>query len=89
MFIVKLYDMFCTDTLRHRDTARKVVATFAKEPVTAQVTIDFDKIDFASRSFLHELLSDLGSRKVVFENRNEEVKQMMEIARKGTISTVC
>jgi hypothetical protein len=89
MSVVKLYDMFCTDTLRHRDTARKVVATLAKEPLTVQVTIDFDKIDFASRSFLHELLSDLGSRKVVFENRNEEVKQMMEIARKGTISAVC
>ena len=89
MLVVKLHDMFCTDTLRHRDTARKVVATFAKEPVTAQIIIDFDRIDFASRSFLHELLTDLGSREVVFKNRNEEVEQMMEIARKGTLSAVC
>ena len=89
MFAVKLYDMFCTDTLRHRDTARKVVDTLAKEPLSSEVVIDFDKIDFASGSFLHELLSDLGSRKVIFENRNEEVKQMMEIAQKGTISAIC
>ena len=89
MFAIKLYDMFCTDTLRHRDTARLVVDALAKEPLSSEVIIDFDKIDFASRSFLHELLSDLGSRKVVFENRNDEVKQMMEIAQKGTISVVC
>ena len=85
MFVVKLYGMFCTDTLRHRDTAREVVATFAKEPLSSQVVIDFDKIDFASRSFLHELLTDLGTRKVVFENRSEEVKQMMNIIQKSSV----
>lgn len=77
--------MFCTDTLRHRDTARKVVAVLAKESLSSQVVIDFDKIDFASRSFLHELLTDLGSRKVVFENRNEEVTQLMEIIQKNAV----
>jgi hypothetical protein len=85
MFVVKLYDMFCTDTLRHRDTARKVVALLAREPLSSKVTIDFDRIDFASRSFLHELLTDLGSRKVVFENRCEEVKQMMDIILKSSV----
>jgi hypothetical protein len=81
--------MFGTDTLRHRDTARKAVESLPKDSEYAQVTIDFAKIDFASRSFLHELLCDLGERKVVFENRSEEVKQMMEIAQKGTISALC
>ena len=85
MPIVKLYDMFCTDTLRHRDTARKVVALLAQEPMSTKVTIDFGGIDFASRSFLHELLTDLGSRKVVFENRCEEVKQMMDIILKSSV----
>ena len=86
---IVLHDIFCIETLRHRDTAKKVVAMFAKEPVTNQIIIDFDKIDFASRSFLHELLSDLGTHKVIFENTNEEIKEMMEIARKGTIVAVC
>ncbi len=36
MFVVKLYDMFCTDTLRHRDTARKVVALLANEPLSSK-----------------------------------------------------
>ena len=89
MFAVKLYDMFCTDTLRHRDTARKVVDTLAKEPLSSEVIIDFDKIDFASRSFLHELLSDLGSRKVVFENRNEEVTELMDIIKKNFVCINC
>ena len=77
--------MFCMDTLRHRETARKVVDVIKREPLTSQVIIDFDKIDFASRSFLHELLTDLGSRKAVFENRNEEVKQLMDIIQKNTV----
>jgi predicted RNA binding protein with dsRBD fold (UPF0201 family) len=85
MVVVKLYDLFCTDTLRHRDTAREVIATLVKEPLSTQIIIDFDKIDFASRSFLHELLSDLGSRKVTFENRNDEVKQMMDIIQKSSV----
>ena len=85
MFVVKLYDMFCTDTLRHRDTARKVVETLKMEPFTSQIVIDFSKIDFASRSFLHELLMDLGTRKVAFENRNDEVRQMMEIIQRSSI----
>lgn len=85
MFVVKLYEMFCTDTLRHRDTARKVVALLAREPLSSTVTIDFDRIEFASRSFLHELLTDLGSRKVIFENRCEEVTQMMDIIQKHSV----
>jgi hypothetical protein len=85
MFIVSLYQMFGTDTLRHRDTARKVAESL---PKTDQAIIDFANIDFASRSFLHELLSDLGDRNVVFKNTNNEVKQMMEIVKKGAF-VVC
>ncbi len=86
MVSVSLYQMFGTDTLRHRETARQVVE---KLPINSQATIDFANITFASRSFLHELLCSLGSRKVVFENRNYEVTKMMEIAQTGAIPKYC
>lgn len=84
--IICLYDMFGTDTLRHRETARKVVELIEKDANDSSIVIDFSRIDFASRSFLHELLCDLGSRKVVFENRNNDVKQMMDIILKRAVS---
>jgi hypothetical protein len=87
--IIKLYDMFSTDTLRHRETARKVVDLIEKEANPSLTVIDFQRVDFASRSFLHELLCDLGDRKVTFENRNEEVKQMMGIISKNAVCTTC
>lgn len=85
MVSVSLYQMFGTDTLRHRETARQVVECLPSKEAQSQVIIDFANIAFASRSFLHELLCDLGNRKVVFENRNEDVTKMMEIARCGAI----
>lgn len=85
MFVISLYQMFGTDTLRHRDTARKIVEGL---PKADKVILDFANIEFASRSFLHELICDLGNRKVVFENTNDEVKHMLEIAEKGAF-VVC
>ena len=89
MITVNLYEMFGTDTLRHRDTARKVVETLPKESESSQVIIDFAKIDFASRSFLHELLCDLENHKVTFTNRNDEVSQMMNIISKSSVCVQC
>lgn len=90
MIEIKLYDMFHTDTLRHRETARKVVELINKAPKSSRTTIDFCNIDFASRSFLHELLNDLdSSRKVDFVNTSQEVKQMMVIVQKSIVSMVC
>lgn len=79
--------MFCTDTLRHRETARKIIEIIPKE--IEEITIDFDRIDFASRSFLHELLFGLGSRKVNFSNANEEVKQMAHIIQRSSVCVNC
>lgn len=78
--------MFGTDTLRHRETARKVVELIEKDANASSIVIDFNRIDFASRSFLHELLCDLGKRKVAFENRNNDVKQMMDIILKRAVA---
>jgi hypothetical protein len=80
---VSLYEMFCTDTLRHRDTARKVVERLSQIPKTDLVVIDFAKIDFASRSFLHELMESLSDRKILYQNQNEEVETMMGIISKN------
>lgn len=75
--------MFCTDTLRHRDTARKILEKVSNTPKTDPVVIDFGKIDFASQSFLHELMICLSGRKVVFQNQNEEVEKMVSIISKN------
>lgn len=87
MFTINLYQMFGTDTLRYRDSARKVVESLPKGD--SLVMIDFAKIDFASRSFLHELLYVLGSRKVTFDNRNEEVEKMMGIIERKAVCVNC
>jgi anti-anti-sigma regulatory factor len=75
--------MFCTDTLRHRETARNILERLSKTPKNDLVIIDFDKIEFASRSFLHELMSCLADRKVEFKNQNEEVARMTDVISKS------
>lgn len=74
---IKLHNLFCTDTLRHRETARKIVETIPKE--IHQITVDFDEIDFASRSFLHELLVGLDAKEVSFANANQEILMMTKV----------
>lgn len=75
---IKLYDMFHTNTLRDRQTALLVVKKLSKIPSTISITINFEKIVFASRSFCHELLVNLKNRKNLdFENTNEMVTKMM------------
>ena len=88
MFTISLYQMFGTDTLRYRDSARRVIESLP-EASDSPVIIDFAKIDFASRSFLHELLCDLRSREVTFENRNEFVERLMGTIQKRTVCVNC
>ena len=80
---IDLYNMFYTDTLRHRETARKILEKVSKAPKTDTIIIDFSKIDFASQSFLHELIICLTGRKVAFQNQNEEVEKMANIISKS------
>lgn len=79
---LKLFELFKTDTLRHRETARIVVELLYKQE-DEQKILNFDRIEFASRSFLHELLSDIGDKKVTFLNASREIKEMTKIAQKG------
>lgn len=79
---ISLYKMFSTDTLRHRQTAKRIVEKILKEPESDQTIIDFDKIEFASWSFLHELINDLSSKNVIFINKNKEVENMISIISK-------
>lgn len=80
---INLYDMFHTNTLRDRQTALVVVNKVSIIPPSTSVTLNFKEIIFASRSFCHELLTNLKNRKNVhFENVNEEVMKMMTIALK-------
>jgi len=77
---IKLYKIVDTDTLRHRETAQMILQSIVKESRDAPVTLDFDRITFASRSFLHELLSGLNGRELEIINANSEVKFMVKIA---------
>lgn len=87
--IIKLYELINgDDTLRNRDTAKKIIEIIAKEPESNQVVIDFDKIEFATRSFLNELLSNLYNRKVSYINTNRDIEKMMKISFKNSFSNV-
>jgi len=77
---VKIYQIFKTDTLRHRETARIVLEDIEKTKLDERIVIDFSGISFASRSFCHELKRDLNGRDVIFVNMLSEVEQMMRIA---------
>jgi anti-anti-sigma regulatory factor len=77
---IKLYKIVDTDTLRHRETAQMILLPIVKEPRDTPVTLDFSGITFASRSFLHELLSGLNGRELKIINAKAEVKFMVKIA---------
>jgi len=78
---VNLFKIVNLDTLRHRDTAKKVVDIFSGLPMEEEVVIDFSGVVFASRSFCHELIRGLEGRMVVFRNMSPEVDEMMQLAR--------
>ena len=80
---VNLHQIFKTKTLRYRASARQVVENL---PKNKPITIDFENIEFASRSFVHELLHSLGNRQVTFEHRNADVQKMMEIVERKAIT---
>jgi hypothetical protein len=81
---IKIYDHVETDTLRHRETAQQLLQTINKNP-EEPVTLNFKGITFASRSFLHELLSGLQGRKLDYKHINEEIKFMTNIAFKKPV----
>lgn len=75
---INLYQMFGVTKLRYRESAEEVVESLP-ETLESPLTIDFAKIDFASHSFLHELLYGLRNRSVSFENTNESVQGLIDI----------
>jgi hypothetical protein len=77
---IKLYDKLKIDTLRHRETARLVLDDITSHPKTEKIVVDFAGINFASRSFCHELKRGLIDLDFVFVNMVPEVEEMMRIA---------
>jgi len=78
--IIKVYEIAGADTLRHRETAKLILAELSEISSSEEVILDFSSIVFASRSFCHELRRNLKDRKVVFINMLEEVEEMMQLA---------
>jgi len=77
---IKIHELAQTDTLRHRDTARSIIERVNADPDEAKIVLDFQGIAFASKSFMHELLSRLKDRKVEYRNVSDEVRMMIDIA---------
>ncbi len=76
---IKIYKIVDTDTLRHRKTAQRILQPIDEEYRDAPVTLDFSGITFASRPFLHELLSGLKGRELKIINANKNVESMVRI----------
>jgi type II secretory pathway component PulC len=55
---IKIKDHTNTDTLRHRETAKKLLQIINQQP-EKQVTLNFKGITFTSRAFTHELITGL------------------------------
>jgi hypothetical protein len=77
--------MFGVTRLRFRESAEEVVESLPKGD--SPIVIDFENIEFASPSFLRELLSDLGSRNVNFVNAPEFVQGLID-AFQAEMSTI-
>ena len=76
---IKIYDYVETDTLRHRETAKQLLQTINQNP-DEPITLNFKGITFASRSFLHELLSGLQDKEINYKHTNKEIKTMIDLA---------
>ncbi len=87
MITINLWQKFGSDTLRYRYSAKEVVESLPKD--NSPITIDFANIDFASHSFLHELLYGLRNREVTFQNTNEFVRGTIDIIERKTAPVIC
>lgn len=77
---IQLKKLTKRDTLRHRATAQMILRKIEKNPENQSITLDFKGVTFASKSFLHELLSGLQIRETHYTNTNEEIDLMIKLA---------
>jgi anti-anti-sigma regulatory factor len=76
---LNLFEIFKTNTLRHRDTAETVIKLVEDASTKESVVIDFQGIVFVSRSFSHELQRSLENCEVTYVNMLPEIDEMMQI----------
>jgi len=76
---IKLFEKLAVDTLRHRDSAKKIVELASG--TSEEVIIDFSGIIFASRSFCNELRRSLEDMNVKYVNMTDDVDEMMQLSR--------
>jgi hypothetical protein len=79
---IKLYDLYECRSLANRETAQKVTRMIVSNyHPNEDVIIDFDKIEFVSRSFIHELNCDLLDARIMAEYVNvcDDVRMMNSI----------
>lgn len=76
----EIYNYVKKDTLRHRETAQRILKVINEISQTEPIILDFIGIKFASRSFIHEFLNGLVTRTVKCQNMNKEIKLMTKIS---------
>lgn len=88
--IISLSDLFESSSLIARQAARELFDIISKTSDT-EITLDFEKIHFASRSFFDELNGQrskihLLGKKVYFIHLNESLKKLLEIVQHDATS---
>lgn len=76
---VNLFSIAGTDTLRFRENAQKIFNYINKMSTDNSIILDWANINFASRSFLHELLKLLSHYNVQHINQSNNVQDMKKI----------
>lgn len=77
---IDIYNYVKKDTLRHRETAKRILKVINEISRTEPIMLDFIGINFASRSFIHEFFSGLENRNVKSLNMNSEIELMTKIS---------
>lgn len=74
-----LFTLFSNSTLRNRNTVKLISRKIKK---AKEVILDFEKIDFISKSFAHELKKFVknSDKKIRMINKNQSIRQMLLIA---------
>jgi len=78
-----LKNIFNSPILRSRSAAQLLFRKIQALPSTEKIILDFEDIDFVSRSFANELLVSLRNRaNVSIVNTNSNIEEMFKVAKK-------
>ena len=77
--LIKIKSITELETLRYRENAETILSYVFENQIAGQITLDWIGIKFASRSFLHELITGLSNYEVNHVNQSENVEKMIKL----------